>query len=83
MQKAEKKTKILVCLRFFLIDILSHGFSFRHGRVGAKRLVTTAFVAHRVYQVQHRANGKKKEEAGGKDGKDDEQDEGPCEAFLG
>lgn len=48
-----------------------------------KRLVTTAFVSHRVYQVQDRANGKKKDEAADKDGKHDKQNDGPMKASLG
>jgi hypothetical protein len=43
----------------FLVDI----FPFRHGSMGAKWLVATALITHRVYHIQDRADGKQKDEA--------------------
>jgi hypothetical protein len=61
-------------LPFFLIDIFP---LLRHGSMGAKWLVTTALVAHRMHQIQNRADGKQKDETADEDGKDDEKDDGP------
>ena len=63
--------------------VLINIFSLRHGFMGAKWLIATALVAHRVYHVQQRANGKQKDETADEDGKHDEQDDGPSEASLG
>lgn len=51
--------------------------------MGAKWLIATTLVTHRVYHVQQRANGKQKDETADEDGKENEKDDGPSEAFLG
>jgi hypothetical protein len=51
--------------------------------MGTKWLIATALVAHRVYHVQQRANGKQKDETADENGKEDEKDDGPSESFLG
>jgi hypothetical protein len=75
LHQKPKKMEMKICLPGIplLIDI----FSFRHGSMGAKWLVATALITHRVYHIQDRADGKQKDETADEDGKDDEKDDGP------
>ena len=47
-----------------------------------KRFIATALVTHRVYHIQNGANGKQKDKTADEDGMDNEEDDGPSQAWL-